>query len=154
MSSTFLSPILKISRLLGPFTTPSHGISHCHFTSVCKGARVERSWCWPAAPFAHLLDRESTRPSFNLAGHDPRSTTGWTSCQWLHTGAAASRSMCWRAAGSHAYVLIYSVIKHSLFSWKKIMHKSSYGSKKFTEIAAAPLEPFHCSQPTNKIMMQ
>jgi len=29
------------------------------------------------------------------------------------------------------------------------MHKSSYGSKKFTEIAAAPLEPFHCSQPTN-----
>jgi hypothetical protein len=27
-----LIPILKLSRLLGPFTTPSHGISHRHCT--------------------------------------------------------------------------------------------------------------------------
>ena len=63
-----------------------------------------------------------------------------------------------RAAGSvvrmYIHVLIYLVIKHSLFSREEIMHKSLYGSKKLTEIAATPLEPFHCSQPTNKIMMQ
>ena len=122
--------------------------------SACKGAGAKRSWCWPTAPFAHLQDLESTRPSFNWARYDPRSTTGWTSCQWLHTGAAASRSMSWRLtrcwfSGSHAQTQF--VLTGGNHAQKLIWIKEAH---RMTKIAAAPLEPFHCSQPTNKIMMQ
>ena len=57
--------------------------------SACKGAGAERSSCWPAAPFTQLQGRESTRPSFHLAIHYPRSTTGWTSQMSSPFGAFA-----------------------------------------------------------------
>ena len=57
--------------------------------SACKGAEAERSSLWPAAPFTQLQGRESTRPSFHLAIHYPRSTTGWTSQMSSPFGAFA-----------------------------------------------------------------